>query len=155
MIVMVPAGLFIVGFFVYAAVQQLILGRPFGDDPMSDEFLAFAGPFYILLGVLILYLYFGARLMTEVRPDGVFVRFSPFHRRPKHFAPEKIVRAEAVTYRPIRDYGGWGVRFGPKGRAYNTHGDRGVRLEFTDGRPLLIGSQQPETLANAIDSIKR
>jgi hypothetical protein len=55
------------------------------------------------------------------------------------------------TYRPIRDYGGWGIRYGRGGKAYNVSGNRGVMLELSDGQKLLIGSQRPEELANAIN----
>jgi hypothetical protein len=54
------------------------------------------------------------------------------------------------TYRPIRDYGGWGIRYGRNGKAYNVSGNRGVMLEFSHGQKLLIGSQKPGDLANAI-----
>ena len=54
-------------------------------------------------------------------------------------------------YRPILDYGGWGIRWGPgKGWAYNVSGNRGVQLELLDGKQLLIGSQNPEKLAQMI-----
>jgi len=36
------------------------------------------------------------------------------------------------------------------GKAYNVSGNRGVQLEFTDGKCLLIGSQKPEQLDSAI-----
>ena len=58
-------------------------------------------------------------------------------------------------YSPIRDCGGWGVRHYKSGKAYNVSGNRGVVLEFLDGRPILIGSQRPEELAKAIASLWR
>ena len=155
MIVTLPVGLALIGIFGYAMVEQLILGKPFTDDPLSDPALMVIGPLYIALGVFLLYLYFGARLITQVRPEGVYVRFVPFHRRFKNFTREQVVGCEAVTYRPIRDYGGWGIRYGRKGRAYNTHGNRGVRLEFQDGKSLMVGSQKADSLASAINSIRR
>jgi hypothetical protein len=39
------------------------------------------------------------------------------------------------------EYGGWGIKYGKMGKAYNVSGNRGVQLEFTDGKRLLIGSQ--------------
>ena len=124
MVITLPSGLFLIGFFVYAMVQQLIHGRPFGDHPMPDGVLAVMGPLYILLGILLLWLYFGGKLVTEVRPDGLFVRFFPLHRRTQHIRTDEIESCEVMTYRPIRDFGGWGIRRGPKGRAYNV--SRGI-----------------------------
>ena len=57
-----------------------------------------------------------------------------------------------MTFRPIADYGFWGVRSGRDGtRALIARGNRGVRLELADGSFLLIGSQRPEALARAIE----
>jgi hypothetical protein len=151
----VPAGLFLIGFFGYAIVKQLILGEPFGDDPMSDRFLAVAGPLYILLGGLLLWLYFGGNLTTEVRPDGLYVRLYPIHRSYRHIGLEVIEKCEVLTYRAIRDFGGWGIRAGRKGRAYNVFGNKGAYLTFKDGKRLLIGSQKAESLVEAILSITR
>ena len=38
------------------------------------------------------------------------------------------------------------------GRAYNVSGREGVRLDFADGKHLLIGSQRAEELAAAIQT---
>jgi hypothetical protein len=67
-----------------------------------------------------------------------------------------VQKIEVVVYRPFADYGGWGIRTGRDGeRALNARGNRGVRLELTDGTRLLIGSQRPEALAIAIERTLR
>ena len=88
------------------------------------------------------------RLVTEVRADGVAVRLIPFPTRLIRF--EEIASAEAVTYRPLREYGGWGLRFSRRGRAYSASGNRGVQLVLTDGRRVLIGSHRADELEAAI-----
>jgi hypothetical protein len=104
----------------------------------------------LLLGIALAWLLVAGRLVTEVHPDGVYLRFFPltrWHRFPWH----RIERVRAVRYRPIRDYGGWGVRWaGGGGRAYNVSGDRGVRLDLADGGHVLVGSQRADALAGAI-----
>ena len=62
----------------------------------------------------------------------------------------EIARAEAITYRPIRDYGGWGIRGFGRRRALNTRGNEGVLLTRVDGSTLLIGSQKPRELLAAL-----
>jgi hypothetical protein len=90
------------------------------------------------------------KLITEVRLDGLFIRFVPLHLSFKRIPLETFAGYEVVTYRPILDYGGWGIRYGWKGKAYNVSGNRGVRFKSLRGRDLLIGSQRPEELASAI-----
>jgi hypothetical protein len=70
-------------------------------------------------------------------------------------ALEEIVSAELVTFRPIRDFGGWGIRHGGGGWAYTVRGNRGVRLTLQYGSPLLIGSQNAEDLYQAIERARR
>ncbi|MFC1963201.1 DUF6141 family protein [Chloroflexota bacterium] len=90
-------------------------------------------------------------LKTEVRSDGIYFKYFPFHLSFRKIPLESLRKYEAITYRPIRDYGGWGLKYGRKGRAYTARGNRGVQLELSDGRPVLIGSQKPEELVMAID----
>ena len=90
------------------------------------------------------------RLDVEVTGDGVHVRMPPFVGR--RLALEEIAGFEARTYRPIREYGGWGIRWGPSGRAYNLRGNRGVQLTLADGQRLLLGSQRAGELAAAIEA---
>ena len=80
-------------------------------------------------------------------------RVHPFHFSFRSFPFETIQSYEVITYNPIRDYGGWGIRYGLKGTAYNVKGNRGVLLEFAEGskvKKLMIGSQVPERLFEAV-----
>ncbi len=88
-------------------------------------------------------------LITEVRPEGLYVRFKMLW--PERIIPYyQIVRVEAKRYRPIREYGGWGVRGIAPVKAFNVSGNRGVLLSLTDGQYLMIGSQRPDQLAAAL-----
>ena len=130
-----------------AYYQQIILGRPFGNNPVSDKALYYLICFMLIFPVL---MYF-TNLTTEVR-DGLYVMFWPFHLR---FRKIEYTDCKAVTYRPIRDYGGWGIKKGLKGLAYNVSGNRGVEITRTDGRILMIGSQKPEELVSALNSLRK
>jgi hypothetical protein len=92
------------------------------------------------------------RMTTEVTPTDLRVWFGwiPTYRR---IVPVgTIVRLEVVSYRPLADYWGWGIRSGRDGeRVLNARGNRGVRIDLSDGTKLLIGSQRPEALAIALE----
>jgi len=135
---------------IYSVVEQLILGRPFGDSPASDSLVLAVG---IIFGVALPVLFYGMNLTTEVREDGLSYRLFPFHRSFQRIGSSDIRHGQSVSYRPLRDYGGWGIRYGADGKAYNVSGNRGVRLELRDGRRILIGSQRPEDLAAAVQII--
>lgn len=91
------------------------------------------------------------KMQVDVRSDSIALKFSPFHITPRIFELSTIASAEAVTYRPMIDYGGWGLRKNRQGDyIYNVRGDRGVLLTFKDGKKLTIGSQRPDDLAREI-----
>jgi hypothetical protein len=142
--------------FGYGLYQQLLLGRPWGNNPLPNGWLLATSLFAILIPTLALVLLASARLVVEVRPEALRVRFAPFHRRPRTFDLAQIESAEARTYRPIVEYGGWGLRwsFGGRGSAYSVSGNKGVQLLLQDGRRLLIGSRRPEELARAIETAR-
>lgn len=94
-----------------------------------------------------------SRLTTEVNRSGLYIQYFPFHLSPQKIPLEHVIRFEIKTYKPFRDYGGYGIRYGAGGKAYNVSGDRGVNLKFTTGRDLLIGSQRPEELARALQQL--
>jgi len=110
----------------------------------------------VLLPIAIALLFWLLKLQTEVRRDGLYVRFFPFHIRFKKFTAEDLSEHYARTYRPIREYGGWGIRCGWRGgRAYNVSGNKGVQLVLKNGKRLLVGSQKAEELADAIGSLTK
>jgi hypothetical protein len=135
---------------VGALVLQVISGRPVGNNPISTPALAAVSALVLLVcgGVLGILLF--SRLIVEVRGDALRIRFAPFHRRFVEIPLAEIASHAARRYRPIGEYGGWGIRGLARNRAYNVRGDRGVQLVLRDGRKILIGSQRADDLAAAI-----
>ena len=116
---------------------------------LYEEAQGFAPWAYAVVGLaLLLCVVLGSlRMKTTVTPEGVTVSYGFLSTR---VALSDIARAQAVVYRPIRDYGGWGIRGFGNRRAWNVRGDRGVLLVRRDGSTLLIGSQRPRELLSAL-----
>ena len=133
---------------VWAIFQQLVMGSPFGNNPAPDYVLVVL--VVIVGGGLPLFMY-STGLDTEVRNCGACIRFRPFHRKWVVFGFDSIQKAEAHTYSPLKDYGGWGIRYGRKGKAYNVSGNKGVLLTLQDGKNVLIGSKHHGVLCSAIN----
>jgi len=132
---------------IWGMVQQLFLGKPFGNNPAPDTVLIVI---VIIFGFGFPYAFYKMNLTTEIRSDGIYYRFFPFHRSFHKIAAEDIISYEIRNYSPIKEYGGWGIRHGRKGKAYNVSGNRGVQLELSNGKQLMIGTQRPEELAEAL-----
>jgi hypothetical protein len=140
-------GVLSVAVFMWVGfVTQIIIGHRYGSKPAPDVILIV---FTALFGVGFPVFFFMLRLVTEVYADHLRVGLAPFRRRAIRL--RDIASAEAVTYHPLADYGGWGVRWaGSRGMAYNVSGNRGVQLVLADGRRILVGSQRAEELAMAL-----
>jgi hypothetical protein len=107
---------------------------------------------FVVFGILFPVWFLVMRLEVQVTRTDLRFRMFPLHLQWREFPLATIVEAEAVTYRPVREYGGWGIRIGRKGMAYNVSGNWGVQITLESGRSFLLGSLQPEKLASAIHS---
>lgn len=95
------------------------------------------------------------RMTTDVRPDGLVVTygFVPVYR--KRFRYEDIADLRPERYRPLREFGGWGIRGWGNHRALSIKGDLGLRLYLRSGQVWMLGSSDPEALARAVRTVAR
>lgn len=107
-----------------------------------------AGPLMVF-GISILALN-GGVVRTLVTSDRVEVRMGVF--RPLRMRIADIASADVHTFSPLREFGGYGIRYGHGTKAFFVRGNRGVLLTSTSGKKYLIGSDHPERLAAAINA---
>lgn len=137
-------------FTIYGAVQQIITGKQFGDKPMVTSSLVI-GTCVVLLVTLAVFI---SRLDTQIIRSSIQVRLFPFQRSFKILTFDSIDRVAVRKYSPLAEYGGWGIRYGANGKAYNISGNQGIQLVFKNGDKLLIGTNKPQEAANVLNSIK-
>jgi hypothetical protein len=134
----------------YFFVAQILFEEPLGNNPAPDWAVLVI---WIIFGILFPLWFLVMRLEIVVTGSGLSFRFFPLHLGWKIIPFSEIANAEAVTYHPLREYGGWGIRFGWRGgMAYNIQGDQGVRITLNNGKKILLGSQHAEDLAQALGS---
>ena len=102
----------------------------------------------LLASVVLLGAFLTLRLTTSVTNDALSVRYGFLYKT--HIPLSDIALAEAVDYAPVRDYGGWGIRGTRRRRALNARGTQGVLVTRNDGTTLLVGSQKPRELLEAL-----
>jgi len=84
------------------------------------------------------------KLNSRIDSSGVHYRMKPIHWKEQTIPWEEIDHIFVRKYSPILEYGGWGIRFGRNGRAYNVKGNYGIQIVKKDGKRLLLGTQQPD-----------
>lgn len=100
----------------------------------------------MVVALLIPLFLFVLNLETEISQEGISVRFFPFHLKKKFFSWEEIEKINVREYSPLLEYGGWGIRRGKSGGAYNVKGNMGLQLVLKNGKKILIGTQKAEEL---------
>lgn len=131
----------------YSFYIQIVTGIPFGNNPAPDfAVILIAAVFGILFPAFFIV------LKLEISVDDRHLRFRiyPVHIRFRETALSEISAAEEVKFRPIMEYGGWGIRFRRNIRAYTMRGNEGVMLTLADSRQILLGSQNTGMLLKAI-----
>lgn len=108
----------------------------------------------IILAVALVFLFTSAKLVTRIRTDGIYVSFQPLQ-APAFFPWENISKLYIRSYDPIREYGGRGVRVGLSGRALNVSGEAGLQLVLKDNSRLLIGTANPDELAELLTKLNK
>jgi len=135
--------------YIFAIIDLIFWNETSELTSLSNIATLFVG---LVIGAGLPALFYLTRLATEVRVDGIYIRFYPFHRSFRKVS-ENVSTYEIRKYNPIREYGGWGIRGGKKNGAYNVSGNMGLQLVYNNGNRLLIGTQKPGELDAFVQSI--
>lgn len=133
----------------YGVYRQVVQGRPWGTNPAGDAALV---GIWLIAGVGLPVFFAAMHLRTEVHADRICIRFFPLHLRYRCWSYEEIQSIDVREYSPLREYGGWGIRRGVKGWAYNVRGRIGVQLVLKSGKRILIGTQEPDAFLAAVQA---
>lgn len=129
---------------VYGCIQQLVLGRAWGNNPMSNT-----GLVLFTIGMFaFVYFFSWMQLDTIITKKGIFMKYRPFLK--KFFSWEQIKSATCVTY----SFVGYGIRYSSNGMVYNTAGNKGLELTLTNGKKYIIGTQKEEELKQMLTKIQ-
>ena len=124
-------------------------------------------------------------LTTYINEDGIYVRLLPFFIKNKFFSWDFISKAYIRKYNSVLEYGGRGIKYKSKFNlfrikgfgfriegfdirnirnfrnfrkmnvAYTFFGNKGLQLELTDGRLILIGTRKPDEMEIVLRKLKK
>jgi hypothetical protein len=141
------------GLFIYAIVQQVILGKPFGTKPAPDWVLYVCELVALLLVAFIL----SIRLKTTIGINGIRYRFYPFQFKTTFIQWHELNDAYIRQYSSFYEYGGYGISIGSArtGKAINTSQscNKGLQLQFKNGKLLLIGTTNPDAIQQILSEV--
>jgi hypothetical protein len=141
----------------YGLIYQVRTGQPWGDEPSSNGELVLIASLVTVLMVGILMLFKTLRLQVEIGEDEIRFRYPPLVRKWRKITREEIEKFEVGRYRPVRAYGGWGIRYGFRkfGRALTVNGTTGLKLFLKNGKIVLLGTQRAQAIAYAMNKMMK
>ena len=127
---------------------------------LSFQIMSF-GPFddnkidilHVIIGFSLPIIFYIFELRIRVNNDGLHYQFFPFHLKYFIIKIEDIEKIEAMKYKPISQYGGWGIKYGFNGKAYNVSGNLGVKVFLKNGSNIMFGSQNYKSLARSLTNL--
>lgn len=133
---------------LYGFVEQLMLKHPISTNRDHNWVMFLIG----LISFGILYLIYSIKFSFQIDEEGIKYRFSPFHLTERIIQWDDITALYVRKYKPIAEYGGWGIRTlsFKKNTAYNISGNYGLQIELKNGKKILFGTQNPEELEKIV-----
>ena len=125
----------------------VLLGSAVGawfDEPWVSLML-------VLVALFLIMPYGGLRVI--VTRENITIRFGIFGFRVLRLAMTEIAEVGTHRFSPLKDFGGYGIRFNREMSAYFLRGTRGVKITTVKGKKYLIGTDNAERLAAVISTI--
>jgi hypothetical protein len=95
------------------------------------------------------------KMVTQIRNDGIYVRFPPFQVGFQKFLWKDIRQVYLRRYNAVSEYMGRGIKTGPMGKGYTVSGDMGIQIVLRNNYKVLIGTQQSEKVDAILKSLRQ
>jgi hypothetical protein len=100
---------------------------------------------------LVMALIFNIKLETRIDEKGIQYKYFPFVKW-RLIEKRKIREAKVVSFSPMTDHGGWGIKGNKTTKAYTVIGDTGLSIDVGEKKKILIGTQKPKELRDFIEN---
>jgi len=142
-------------FFVIGLIFQVGYGIEFGNKPMSNISLIICTLISAVFALLLFILFRFSNLTIEVRSDGFYYRYFPFHLKVHSIKKSDVKSVSLRKFSAIVEYGGWGIRygFGKRGKGYIVSGKYGVQFVLQNDSKVLFSTDEPEKIKTALDKV--
>lgn len=136
------------------ALFWLVFGIPIAYFSYKTFFKFDLDTFIPLLVITLLALFISSlKLKTIINKEGIRIKLTPFQSDTEVHSWNDIATARIRTYRPVPEYGGWGLRQGKSGRAVTLFGTCGLQIELKSGEKFLVGTFRPAELKRILRKI--
>jgi hypothetical protein len=135
-----------------AVYWQLFRGEPWGNEPLSDSGLLGLFAFVLLAWGIAMAMLISIRLDVRIDDQGISYRFVPIKSKWQKVTKEEIANYSIRKKFSLLQSGGFGYHRNRLTRTWSMRirGSHHLALALKDGRKLLLGTQNPESLEHAM-----
>lgn len=105
--------------------------------------------FVLFIMIMVMALIFNLKLTTRIDSSGIHYRYFPLIKLRK-IPKEQIRSEEVITFSPLTDHGGWGIKGNSSTKAFTLVGDKGLLLDINEKKKIVIGTQKSQELSEFI-----
>jgi hypothetical protein len=132
-------------------VKHLYFEKPVDVETNRITSLVILIVLLIIMFIGVVILFKKIKLVLEVKTDGLYYSYPPFIRKSQSILKKEIDNILVRKYKPIREFSGWGIKYGwaGAGRAYTIRGNVGLQVYLKNGKKVLFGTQRGDALLRA------
>ncbi|MFZ9847468.1 MAG: hypothetical protein ACO3EE_04890 [Flavobacteriales bacterium] len=96
--------------------------------------------FVVLVLIASFIFFYVMKLEYKITEQKIEYKYFPFHRKWRSIDRSEVANISFVQYIALKEYGGWGIKYGRKGIAYNVSGNYGIFVELKSGKTMMLGT---------------
>jgi hypothetical protein len=122
------------------------------SEPNEKEAILGLIIFFMVL-ILVFLLFMNLQLTTRIDEKGIHFKYFPFSKW-KTIPKSQIKTMEVISFNPLADFGGWGVKGNKTTKVYTIFGNLGLLIDCGEKKKILIGTQKAQELTGFIEDWK-
>jgi len=136
-----------VGKLLFAVLIILVIALFYFYNNNDFNYFSFSIQFITFLAVFILSV---SNLKTHINIDEITIQYFPYHFSKVKYKKIEIDKVEIVTFDPLSDFGGWGIKSNLKIKCFTVSGNKGILITLKSGKKRLIGISKYDLVENAL-----
>jgi hypothetical protein len=101
----------------------------------------------IILAIVGLFIY-SIKLKVSIDQKGITYQYPPFRNKPTTIPWDDIQTIELLKINPLKEFGGWGLRYGKLGTAFTTRGRHILHIKTQKKTPINLTVVNIDSLIN-------
>ena len=131
---------------IYFGLPQLFA---IGSANPPSDMTVVVSSIFLAVGIILPVFLLTIKMRIQVRKDGLYVVILPFHLSFKKISLAGLQNCESYVPKE-KEENKLRLKYALLKKAYSVGGRRGIRLDFSDGRVMMIESRRPEKIVEAI-----